>query len=294
MRTHVGAKCGNLADYAYLCAVNELKVDVSALLRQRVPGLFRWIPRPLVRALERYVCQRQLNEILDATRGLGGSEFAAGALRQLRVGYDVVAPSAEAGLPAGPVTYVSNHPLGGLDGLCLIDWVARRHGVEPYFVVNDLLSVLSPLGGIFLPVNKYGRQARGGVNRVDEAFADTSRPMIMFPAGLCSRQLRKGAQVRDLRWNKMFVQKSAESGRTVIPLRFVGENSPAFYRLARRRVRLGLKFNLEMIRLPREMVMSAGSVYSIRVGDPIPPSALGRGADAAARAAQIREYVYTL
>ena len=43
------------------------------------------------------------------------------------------------------VTIVSNHPLGGLDGLALIDMVARRYGCEPLFVVNDLLMAVEPL-----------------------------------------------------------------------------------------------------------------------------------------------------
>lgn len=273
----------------------ELKVDIDSLLRQRASRQYRWIPRAFVRALERYVCQDRLNEVLRATAGQRNSAFAAGALENLNVGYSI--ESGAENLPEREncaVTYVSNHPLGGLDGICLIDMVARRHGVEPYFVVNDLLGVVTPLQGVFVPVNKHGAQSRGAVADVDSAFADLSRPMIMFPAGLCSRQLKKGADVRDLKWNKMFVQKSAECGRTVIPLRFIGQNSPAFYRMARRRVRLGVKFNVEMIRLPRELVKSQGKRYGIRIGRPIAASSLPRGHEASARAEEIRDYIYTL
>ncbi len=272
----------------------ELKVDVDELLRNRAPRYYKWIPGVVVRALERYVCQDQLNDILRATSGLTGSAFARAMLEYLDVDYAVADSEGNLPEPGVPVTYVSNHPLGALDGICLIDWVARRHGCEPAFVVNDLLSVVKPLENIFIPINKHGRQSRGAVSEVDAAFCDTGRPVIMFPAGLCSRQLTPGAEILDLKWNKMFVQKSAEAGRTVVPLRFEGANSAAFYRLARRRERLGLKFNVEMIRLPREIFSGAGRRFAVKVGCPIDPSLLKRGFGAQAQAMEIRDYIYTL
>lgn len=275
-------------------AVNMLKVDVDELLKARVPQYRRWIPGAAVRALERYVCQDELNEILRVTDGLTGSAFARATLEYLDVAYLIESGEEHLPDPEVAVTYVSNHPLGALDGICLIDWVARRHGCEPAFVVNDLLSVVKPLEGVFVPINKHGRQSRGAVSEVDAAFADKCRPVIMFPAGMCSRQQSAGAEITDLCWNKMFVQKSSETGRTVVPLRFMGRNSDAFYRLARRRERLGMKFNAEMIRLPRELVEGRGSRYGIRIGLPVPPEQLMRGLEAVAQAAGIREYIYTL
>lgn len=270
-----------------------MDVNVGELLKKRAPGYYKWIPAPVIRALERYVCQDELNRLLRVTSGLTGSAFAAALLRELKVDYSVqnreLLPDVQT-----PVTYVSNHPLGALDGICLIDWIARRHGCEPAFIVNDLLSVIKPLSNIFIPINKHGRQSRGAVSDVDNTFADLSRPVIMFPAGMCSRQQHPGGEIRDLRWNKMFVQKSSETGRVVVPLRFEGENSEAFYRFARRRQRLGMKFNLEMVRLPRELVGGAGKNFNIKIGVTIPNEQLLRGHEAIAQAAGIRDYIYTL
>lgn len=271
----------------------EQKIDVDALLRSRLGARYKWIPSAAIRALERYIRQDRLNELLRATEGLRGAAFAGALLRELDVAYAV----SDADLPdpeTTPLTYVSNHPLGALDGICLIDWVSRRHGgKEPAFVVNDLLSVIKPLDNVFIPINKHGRQSRGAVSEVDRAFNDLERPVIMFPAGLCSRLDEEG-RVRDRRWNKMFVQKSSEAGRTVVPLRFVGENSPGFYKLARRRERLGIGFNFEQIRLPKEFVEASGSRFQIRPGLPVPAEQLMRGHEAAAQAEGIRQYIYTL
>lgn len=277
-------------------ATMELKVDVDAVLRARLPRHYKWIPRSLVGVLERYICQERLNELLRLTAGKRNSEFARAILEEMGVTYEVA--GAVRHMPAlddRAVTYVSNHPLGALDGICLIDMISRHHGgVEPAFVVNDLLSAVKPLDGVFIPINKHGRQSRGAACEVDAAFADFNRPVIMFPAGLCSRQPAKGAPVRDLAWNKMFVQKSVEVGRRIVPLRFDGRNSDSFYRLARRRERLGLKFNIEMLALPREFVGGAGKHFRVTVGEPIETSALERGHGAVACAAKIREYIYTL
>lgn len=272
----------------------EQKIDVDSVLRARLPRHYKWIPGAAVRALERYICQDRLNELWQGAGGARDSAFAAALLGEMNVSYSIESGAERLPDVSVPVTYVSNHPLGALDGICLIDWVSRRHGgIEPAFVVNDLLSAVSPLGGVFIPINKHGRQNRGAVSDVDAAFNDLARPVIMFPAGLCSRLDDRG-NVADRRWNKMFVQKSAETGRTVVPLRFIGENSPAFYRMARRRERLGLKFNIEQIRLPREFVGAEGKHFGVRIGLPVEPSMLMRGHAAAAQAEGIREYIYTL
>ena len=195
------------------------------------------------------------------------------------------------------VLYVSNHPLGGLDGMALIDYVQRRHGGNVYFVVNDLLSAVKPLEKVFLPVNKFGKQSREAVKAVDEAFAGND-PVIMFPAGLVSRLRRvpymgkKRKLVSDLPWNKMFVNKAHHYKRDIIPIFFSGKNSKKFYRMANLRRRLGIKFNFEMIYLPGEMVRMADSSLTISFGVPLSWEMLTPGRDAAGCAASVRASVY--
>ncbi|MDE6536225.1 MAG: hypothetical protein K2K82_09510 [Muribaculaceae bacterium] len=271
----------------------EMKVDVDAVLRSRAPGYHKWIPRPLIKGLEKYICQERLNELLDITAGLRGADFCHKLLEEMQV-TTRFADMPELN-PAHPnqVTYACNHPLGALDGIALIDYLTKRHGVEPYFIVNDLLAILKPLDGVFIPINKHGAQSRGAVSDVDNAFHDVSRPVVMFPAGLCSRKGKNG-EIRDLKWNKMFVNKSAETGRTIIPLRCFAENSSGFYRFAKMRERLGIKFNMEMIALPREFVHSQGKLIEFRAGKPVSPELLPKGSAAMAMAAGIRDHVYSL
>lgn len=276
---------------------DAIRIDLDEVLRQRLPRLSRFIPRFAVEWMKRTICQDELNRILDENAGLEGADFARGALKSLGI---TVEPQFGERLPSPEnrrVLYVSNHPLGGLDGMALIDYVQRRHGGNVYFVVNDLLSAVKPLEKVFLPVNKFGKQTREAVKAVDEAFAGND-PVIMFPAGLVSRLRRvpymgkKRKLVSDLPWNKMFINKAHHYKRDIIPIFFSGKNSKKFYRMANLRRRLGIKFNFEMIYLPGEMVRMADSSLTISFGVPLSWEMLTPGRDAAGCAASVRASVY--
>lgn len=269
-----------------------IHIDLQAIIRQRLGCWSRCVPRPLVRWLERTICQDKLNWLLEHNFPRRGADFSDGVLADLDVTVDVE----NAHLLPDPadrrVVIVSNHPLGGLDGMALISWATRFWGGKVHFVVNDLLNAIEPLQPVFLPINKLGRQDRANIRAIDEAFAGDD-PVIVFPAGLCSRQGSDG-RVADLEWQKMFVNKAIESQRRVVPVFFSGQNSPFFYRLARRRKRLGLKFNIEMLYLPREVFRAAGSRFTIYCGRCIDWQSLRGGSRAKAQAAEVRSLVYNL
>jgi putative hemolysin len=268
-----------------------LEINVGEVLRQRIPRYWRFIPRRLVHWLERTVCQDELNRLLRDNFPRRDADFCRGVLDDLGVtvnfhNLDNLPPKEQT-----RVLFVSNHPLGGLDGMALIDFVRTYYGVAPRFVVNDLLNAVEPLSDTFIPVNKHGAQSREAIRRLDNAFASDA-PLLMFPAGLVSRRGKKGV-VADLEWQKMFVAKARQYGRDIIPLHFYGENSSFFYKFAKFRRRIGLKFNIEMIYLPREVFRSKGKTFDVVVGKPIPHASLD-DMPSARKAQQIRQMVYEL
>lgn len=264
-----------------------LRIDVAAVLSQRLGPAARRIPAWLVSRLEKLICQDRLNEMLAVAYPARGADFCRAVTSHLGISLDV---SGRENLPADPrVLIVSNHPLGGLDGMALIQVFADIYGSDIKFVVNDLLSAVEPLSDVFLPVNKHGSQSRAAIKAIDDTFA-SDRPVIMFPAGLCSR--RRDGVVADLEWQKMFVQKARESGRPIVPVRFVGQNSSRFYRWASWRERLGIRFNYEMVLLPSEIFRAEGSRFRIVIGKPVDTAALP--ADPRRAAAEVRKTVYSL
>lgn len=270
-----------------------LQIDLQEILRRRVPpAKRRWIPRWLVRRLERLVRQDELNGILQRTYPNEGTSFATAALKDLNI--EVEVRGLENIPQTGRFIFASNHPLGGLDGIALISVLGARYGDDRLrFPVNDMLMNVRPLRGVFIPINKFGRQGREAARQLAETYASDAQ-MIFFPAGLVSR-LHKGGLIKDLEWQKAFVAKALEYDRDIIPVHFSGRNSMKFYRLAKWRKRLGIKFNFEQILLPSELCKSKGSKYVITIGKPLTAVSLREsGKTPRQLAADIRDRVYSL
>lgn len=267
-----------------------MRIDIGEVLSQRAPGVARMMPGFAVRWLERVICQERLNEMLERGRNLEGCEFAESVLNDLSITYSVCG---DVDRRCRRVIFASNHPLGGLDGLVLCSMVKGLYGDgRMKFIVNDLLTFVEPMRTVFLGVNKHGAQSRDSVAAIDEAF-EGENPIVMFPAGLCSRRGEDGV-VRDTMWNKMVINKAIASHRDIIPVHFSGENSSFFYKFARLRKRLGIRFNLEMVHLPREMLLNEGARFVVTLGEPVAWQSLSGGTSAISEAAALRDIVYSL
>lgn len=243
------------------------QIDLDGILRARIPHkVSRLIPRFATRILESIVCQKRLNEILRNAFPAEGSSFSDSVIEQL--GLRLRVEGLENVPLDRPVTFASNHPLGGLDGIALIKILGDLFGDDKVrFLVNDMLMHVGPLRSVFLPVNKFGKQARDSVRLINEAYASDAR-ILVFPAGLVSR-LHDNGSISDLRWQKTFVVKAMEYGRDIIPVRFEALNRKRFYRAARLRKKLGIKANLEQAMLPTELCHSEGKEFVVKFGQPV-------------------------
>lgn len=267
-------------------------IDVDAVVRSRLPRYYRFIPRFLINKLKQIICQDRMNEMWHRNKDKSGGVFCHDVLDDLHARVNVIGSSHLPDPSDRKVLFVSNHPLGGLDGIAIIDMLYRHYGVEPLFIVNDLLMALTPLHNVFVPVNKHGAQSRESVAAIDEAFA-SDRPVIIFPAGLVSRRQKDG-KIADLEWQKMFVRMARKFHRDIIPMFFSGENSLFFYKFAKFRTRIGLKFNIEMIYLPREVFRCENHTFDIFVGNRISIDELPHDKSPAEISSMIRNIVYSL
>lgn len=265
-----------------------MKIDVDKVLRDRLPKHYKYIPRFVVRWLERTICQDQLNAILLKMADKNSVDAATAALDEMNITVDATGLER---LPDGRFMFVSNHPLGGLDGLALISLLGNRYDKRIKFLVNDLLMAVEPLRGVFLPVNKYGKQARAAAVQIEEALQSDSQ-FITFPAGLCSRMQPDGS-IADLPWQKAAVAHAINHHRDIVPIYFDAHNSRFFYRFAKWRKKLGIKFNIELIFLPREMIKKSGSTLRVMIGEPIPWNTLD-AAHSKQEAAHLRELVINM
>lgn len=265
-----------------------MRIDVDKVLRERLPKHYRYIPRFAVRWLERTICQDQLNAILLKMAGKNSVDAATAALDEMDI---TVRATGLEQLPEGRYMFVSNHPLGGLDGLALISLLGNRYDKNIKFLVNDLLMAVEPLRGVFLPVNKYGSQSRAAATQIEEAL-NSDAQFITFPAGLCSRMQPDGT-IADLPWQKAAVAHAVNYQRDIVPIFFDAHNSRFFYRFAKWRKKLGIKFNIELIFLPKEMIKQCGATLRVFIGEPIPWDSLDARAPKR-EAARLRDLVINM
>jgi 1-acyl-sn-glycerol-3-phosphate acyltransferase len=241
-----------------------LQLDVEKILTDKNPKIRRILPGFVIRYLKRIVHQDDINDILRNYADLRGAAFNDAALGYMGVTYRAHGVD---NLPKGGRNiFVSNHPLGGLDGLVFMSELTK-HFPAIKFPVNDILMYIENYSDIFLPVNKVGSFGREAARLMEEAYASDYQ-LLNFPAGICSRKIR-GA-ITDLKWQKSFIVKAIQHKRDVVPCFFEGRNSAFFYNLANIRTRIGLKMNIEMLYLADEMFKQKGKDIVVYFGEPIP------------------------
>ncbi|WP_455643561.1 1-acyl-sn-glycerol-3-phosphate acyltransferase [Parabacteroides sp.] len=265
------------------------QIDIKQVLQQKAPSAARKIPGFVVRYLIRTVHQDELNDILRRYHDKDGVAFMQELIGYFDLNLELVN---EENIPAeGRYIFASNHPLGGLDGICLSAVIGGRFDGKIRYLVNDLLLYLSNLRSIFVPINKHGAQGKKNAALIEEAYASDNQ-IITFPAGLCSRN--QNGKIQDTEWKKSFIQKAVEYRRDIVPVFFEGRNSNFFYRLANLRKALGIKMNYEMIYLPDEMFKSKHKTFRIHFGKPIPWQTFTGSRKPAEWAEWTKEVVYNL
>lgn len=263
-------------------------LDIEQVIVSRAGAKAKYIPKFLIRWFKRFIHQDYINEYLK--EGYVGVEFCENCLEYL--GVELTIEGLE-NLPKDgrKYTFVSNHPLGAIDGVALGAIIGKEYDGKIKYLMNDILMNLKGMAPLGIPINKLGGQARNLPKLISEVYASDNQ-MLVFPAGLCSRKIE--GKIQDLEWGKSFVKKSRETGRDIIPIHFEGENSKRFYRVATWCKRLKIKFNFAMMLLPDEMYRSAGRKYKITFGRPIPVSSLDKSMSDFEWAQEIRRRVYVL
>ena len=240
------------------------KIDVEKVLFSKNPGLRKVMPKFIVNYLKKIVHQDDLNFFLETSGHLKDGELIEAALKFLGIKARIF--GTENIPPEGRYIFVSNHPLGGLDGVVFIHELSKIYR-DIKFPVNDILTNIENLSGIFLPVNKHGPQGKDAARRIEEAYASDCQ-ILYFPAGLCSR--KKRGIIKDLQWHKSFIVKAIQHSRDVIPAYFSGRNSDFFYNLSNFRKFIGVKANIEMLYLADEMFRQKDKEIRLVFGEKIP------------------------
>lgn len=268
------------------------QIDVDEILRSKAGEKAKRIPRFVVSWLKRRLHQDQVNDFLQKAGDQEGVPWLKAVLDFLDTKVEVKGLE---NLPSDAdgrrFTFVSNHPLGGQDGVALGYVLGTHYEGRIKYLVNDLLMFLPGLAPLCIPINKTGKQSRQFPAMVEAGFS-SDKHILMFPAGLCSR--RRHGVIRDLPWNKAFITKSVQHQRDVVPIYFSGRNSNKFYTIANVCKMLGLKFNLAMLYLVDELFKNQHKTFEVHIGRPIPWQTFDRSRTPAQWAAYVQDIVYKL
>ena len=246
-----------------------LQFDIRAILKRKAPNAR--VPEFLIRYLERITHIEQMNAFLRVHTTEKDYDFIKLVLDE-ELGCTASISGTE-NIPTDnkPVLFVSNHPLGGLDGMIIAQMIHSVRPRELKVIVNELLMYMEPINGLWAPVNKMGHLTKEQAAEQQRMW-ESETDVLSFPAGACSRLQRINGkwQVCDLEWQKNFVQRAKEYKRDIVPIYFEGRNSRFFYVLALIRKWLGIKLNIEMLYLVDEMYGAHGKHFDVHVLPPIP------------------------
>lgn len=272
--------------------VAEKTIDLDLILSSKMGSKAKFVPRPFVSWLKRVIHQDEVNRFLWESRHLSGTEWLEECVRYLDMTLQIVG---EENLPAKDdgklYTFVSNHPLGGADGVALGSIIGRHYDGRFRYLVNDLLMNLPGLAPVCIPINKTGSQSRSFPQMVEDGFKSGNH-ILMFPAGICSRRI--DGKVQDIAWKKTFITKSVEYQRDVVPIHFSGSNSDFFYKLASFSDKYVKKINLAMLFLVDEMYKNVHKSFQVTIGKPIPWQTFDKSKSASTWAQEVRSRVYAL
>ena len=263
-------------------------IDIRDVFADKSPQLAKFIPGFIYRYLHGILHLDFMNEIMKKYGQLEGTAFVDAVVKMFNVREHL--HGVENIPEEGKYIFASNHPLGGFDGMLLMKNVEAKLG-EFKFLANDILLNIPQLKPVFVPVNKHGSHARDAARALSEVY-DSNCQVLIFPSGLASRKIN--GKIIDLEWKKHFISKAIQHKRDVIPVFISGRNTNRFYRLAKIRKLLRIKWNLEMFFLPDETYRHRNTDVHLYFGKPIPYTTFDGTKNHKDWAAWVKQQVYEL
>jgi putative hemolysin len=263
-------------------------IDIAKIYKEKNAKAFKYTPNFLINYIKKIVHEDDLNSFQHQSGHLYHLDYCDASIAELKLNIQYTGLE---NIPKdGGFILASNHPLGGLDGIALIQTVGKVRK-DIHFLVNDMLTNLKNFGDLFIPVNKVGANASENLRRIEKIFAGDNGTLL-FPAGLVSRR-NKGV-IKDLEWNKSFVAKAQKYNKPIIPVLLKGALSSWFYNLSAFRKMIGIKANIEMLYLADELYKQTGKTLQITIGKPIEAKVFTNEHTPKVWASIVREYVYAM
>ncbi len=215
----------------------------------------------LMKALRISAC----NKIYDKHKHLQGLEFVNALLEEFEVKFEIPEEDLKRIPKTGAFITISNHPLGGIDGILLLK-IALEQRTDFKIIANFLLHRIEPLKPYVMPVNPFEnkKDVQSSISGFKSALNHIrdGHPLGIFPAGEVSTY-REDKQIIDKPWEEAAMKLIKKAEVPVVPIYFHAKNSLLFYKLAK------MKDVFRTAKLPSELLSQRERTIKIRIGNPI-------------------------
>jgi len=207
----------------------------------------------------------KLNRIYNKHKHLNDLEFFSALLDDFQIKFEIPEEDLNRIPKTGPFITVSNHPLGGMDGILLLKILIEKRP-DYKIIANFLLHRIEPMKPFIMPVNPFEdrKDAQSSMSGIKSALRHLKDgyPMGVFPAGEVSTYT-DGKLIIDRPWEEGALKLIQKAKVPVIPIYFHARNSRFFYFLSK------LNPTLRTAKLPSELLTQKGRVIRVRIGKPI-------------------------
>ncbi|TDI71349.1 MAG: lysophospholipid acyltransferase family protein [Bacteroidetes bacterium] len=206
-----------------------------------------------------------INKVYDKHKHLKDLNFMNALLGEFEIRFEIPEEDLRRLPKTGPFISISNHPLGGIDGILLLK-LLLEHRTDFKIIANFLLHRVEPMKPYVLPVNPFethkdAKSSLMGFKTALQHLRD-GHPLGIFPAGEVSTY-RDGRLVVDKPWEVAAMKLVKKAEVPVVPIYFHAKNSKLFYRLAK------ISYKLRTAKLPSELLTQKERLIKVRIGNPI-------------------------
>ena len=206
-----------------------------------------------------------INKIYNNHKHKKDVDFLNGILGEFKIEFEIPEEDLKRIPKDGPFITVSNHPLGGIDGVLLLKLLLQERP-DYKIIANFLLHRIEPLKPFVMPVNPFEshKEAKSSVAGIKSALQHlrNGNPLGIFPAGEVSTY-RDGKLMVDKPWEEGAVKLIKKAKVPVIPIYFHAKNSRMFYVLSK------ISDIFRTAKLPSELLSQKRRIIKVRIGKPI-------------------------
>lgn len=204
-------------------------VDISAAISNKtLKKLYGFIKKPF----EGFLGITKLNSTYDFLKRHTSGNFYERAIKAIGINFEIDDDDFKKIPKDGALVVVSNHPLGGIDGI-IMGAVLLRARPDAKVIVNGLLAKMPEIKEWSICVNPFGGKAATAQNV--SSMKDTIRHLKnggcvgTFPSGTVSHIHLRDCCISDPEWNTNIAQIARRTNANILPVYFEGRNSWLFY-----------------------------------------------------------------